>query len=634
MNTSLGIEFLRTVNEEGSRGWAQVYARVPFDDYELLEKGALFGVFGGKTADNWTEIEGELMEWVDEYFNKTEKAGEMTFFSAELREKYPDIDGVWMWVVPSSSGKRDLKMIKWGDAGVLLEREGREYNLTEEENRVIVGTAVEGDILRMWSGVLGSMFTEEEKSEKINEEVVMKYGNRMTEAREAGAGLFFVFGKYLPEKTKIVEEVQVPEKLEVVDEVKEEQEVKEELEKVDEDLAGDSIVGKVGVKEKIVGWWRKKGAMRGSEIRVDREGVDKRKKWAVFLGIVFLLILCVSLVTGSIKIKADREAKKWNDFSEPITKSIQEAKDLASINPSGAKKIMEDVKSTFAVQKAEFVNGKYKNEVVRLEEEINGAWVIASGEKQSQITELVNIQLVREGFVGERMSLIKDNTLLVTDSKMGIVASVTTTSKDIKVVAGKGEGLAWIDAMSDGSRVMVMNAKGVSVDGKESGGIVFDSAVNNPVTLGKFGSNVYILDAGNKEIFKYGAISDGYGDRTRWLKQNQSISVMPVDMVLDANVWVLGNDGTVEKFLRGAKEQFILNGVPEGTKATRIAIQQEGDGMAILDTTNGVVVLCGKETGNCSQQLKSEKLKTASDIEYDGSGNLLVLIAGVVASLK
>jgi len=625
VNTSLGINFFRTVNEEGSNGWAQVYARIPFDDYELSEKGALFGVVLGKPLETWADVEAAVMEWVDEYFNKVEEAGDLGSFAKSFKEKYPEVDGAWLWVVPKKDGGREIKTVRWGLSGVSLSRGGKEYDLAIDEGKIVRGMAVAKDRVTMWSGKLGEMIeVEEEKT--FDEEKVMSLGNRLAESREAAAGLFFDFDKQPAVQTEeVVEEV---EKSEQVTEV-----LAEKPEVETEDLAGEKLVGPAGVKDRLLNWWRKIRPLGRQDLRVNHGGGEKRKKWAVLLGVFFLILLSVSLVTGSLKIKADREAKKWREFSEPIMNNILEAQDLVKINPSGARKLVDDVRKTFDIQKAEFVKGKYKNEVATLEQKINDAWTITSGEKESQIEELVNIQLVRPGFVGERMSLTKAGSVLVLDSKLGIVVSAVTATKDIKVVAGKGEGLGWLDGLSDGSRVLILNSKGVSVNGKETGGIVFDMAVSKAVALGRFGANLYVLDSGNKEIYKYGAISDGYGDRTRWLKQDQTISVAPVDMAIDSDVWVLGDSGQVERFRRGVREQFTLSGVPEGAKTSKITVQMDGPSLAMLDTNSGMVIVCSKETGNCEQQLKSEKLKSASDIEYDGS-NLLVLFSGTVGVLK
>jgi len=637
VNTSLGIDFYRTVNEEGSNGWAQVYARIPFDDFELKEKGALFGVVLGKAAESWAEIEAEMMEWADEYFNKIEVGGDLGNFASGFKEKYPEIEGSWLWIVPKPDGNREIKTVRWGNSGVSLIRDGRDYELTTEEGKIIKGVAVGKDKLSMWSGGLGEMIKAEE-NKLFDEEKVMNFGNKMSESRMAAAGLFFDFDKVTKTETNAeAEEINLLEKpVEIAKEAIGSigvQTAANYEQNTTNDLAGEELVGPVKAKDKVVNWWRKITHSKNDDLIVDREGGQKRKRWAVLMGVLFLILLAVSLVSGSMKIKSDKEAKRWNEFSEPILKNIQDASDLVKINPSGARKLVDDVKKTFDVQKAEFMKGKYKDEVIVLETKINNAWTITSGEKESQIAELVNIQLVRPGFVGDRMSLIKSGSVLVVDEKMGTVVSAATASKDIKVVAGKGEGLGWLDAVSDGSRNLILSSKGVSVNGNETGGIVFDMTVNKAVALGRFGANVYVLDNGNKEIYKFGAISDGFGDRIRWLTQDQTISVNPVDMAIDSDVWVLGDTGMVERFRRGSREQFVLNGVVEGAKTSKIAVQIEGDGLAMLDTVNGSVIVCSKETGNCEKQLKSEKLKMATDIEYDGSV-LLVLVGGMIGALN
>lgn len=630
MNTSLGIDFFRTVNEEGSNGWAQVYARIPFDDFELYEKGALFGIIAGKPVENWADVEAEVMSWADEYFNKATVGGDLANFVVGFREKYPEVESAWLWVMPKSDGSRELKTVRWGLVGVNLTRGGREFDLTAGEGKIIRGLASVGDRLVMWSGKLGE-YLKTDEFKKVEQNEVMNLGNKLTESREAAAGLFFDFDKAKAPETTEKEEVE--EGFQKKEEPRESVVEEEVSQGKEEDLAGEELIGPVKAKDKLTNWWRKMSPGNRTVLKIDHEGVQKRKKWAVLMGVVFLILLVVSLISGSIKIAADREAKKWNEFAEPITKSIQEATDLVKINPSGAKKIIDDTRKTFDIQKAEFVSGKYKDQVASLETQLNNAWTVVSGEKESQIEELTNIQLVRPGFVGDRMSLIKDGSVLVVDKTLGTVVSAVLATKDIKVVAGKGEGMGWVDAISDGSNALILTEKGVSVNGGDTGGIVFDMAVSKAVSLGKFGANLYVLDAGNKEIYKYGAISDGYGDRIRWLAQDQSISVNPVDMAIDSDVWVLGDAGVVERFRRGVREQFSLSGVPEGIKTSRIAVQSEGSSLAMLDSVDGMVVVCSKDTGNCDQQLKSEKLKSATDIEYDGA-DLLVLANGVVGVLK
>jgi hypothetical protein len=353
----------------------------------------------------------------------------------------------------------------------------------------------------------------------------------------------------------------------------------------------------------------------------------------MFLGVVFLVLLGVSLVSGTMKIRSQAEEKRWSEFASPLEKNMADAVDLMKINPNGAKKLLEEVRTTFDLRKAEFATGKQKDKVSELEKKIGDAWVVVSGERSAVFEEKVDLSLTREGLIGERMSRVGAGKVLVVDTKMGAAVSADLESKSVKVVLGKGEGLGWIDGASDGTKTYILKQKGVTADEKEV--IVFDLAVSNPVALGRFGSSLYVLDAGNREIYKYGAVDGGFGERVRWLEQGVSVSgVSVVDMAIDSDVWVLAADGKVERYRRGARENFSLMGLPLETKAFRLAVWGEGAKLAILDRQAGVIAVCDKESGVCSAQLKQESLKSASDIEFDENGNLLVLMGGKIGVLK
>jgi hypothetical protein len=296
--------------------------------------------------------------------------------------------------------------------------------------------------------------------------------------------------------------------------------------------------------------------------------------------------------------------------------------------------LIEDVKVSFDLGKGRFLNSRFSKELSDLEKKINDGWTVASGEKESQVEEILKIDLVRQGFKGSRLGMQKVGQLLVLDSAMGVIMTAEVKTKDIKVVAGKGEGLGWVDAIGEGSRIMVLSNSGVrnAVTGADL--IKFDAAVAKPVTLGSFGGNLYVLDQGNKEIYKYSAVGEGFGDRIRWLKQGQSIGFEPVDLAMDSDIWVVSEKGQVERFRRGSKEQFSVSGLPAEIKVNRVAVEQDGTRLALLGSSSGVVVLCSKDTGVCSQILKSGRLIEASDIEFDGQGNLMVLMAGTVGIIK
>ncbi len=630
MNTGLGLSFWRIVNEEGSNGWAQIYAHIPFDDVELKTKGALFGVIFGEDKENWADRDAELMAWVEEYFNSLETSGELADFGNLWKEKYPNLVGVWVWV-NTVGGKRELRIAKWGNAGVVLTRNEKEFDFAKNlvEGKVMKGKIEQGDRLAIFTE--GVKQITKELSNSVEEDI-SKWNEELKERGNAAAGLIFDFGKLAEE----VEEDMVEEVVEMREESGEkevETPVRQESRSQERSLAENRFVGPIGMKEKMANWWMKLRPIESKGV-VERKVNVKRKKWAMLLGVLFLGLLVVSLVTGSIKMKKQSEMKKWQSFSEPIEKNLQEAVNLSAINSIGAKKIIEDVRVQFDTGKGEFINSKYKDALASLEKKIGDTWTSVSGEKESQIEEILRIDLVRQGFKGDRLGLIKDGQFFALDKQMGVIVTAEEKTKDIKVVAGKGEGLGWLDVAGDTSKVLVLSNTGIrnAVNGEDL--IKFDAAVARPIALGKFGANLYVLDQGNKEIYRYAAIESGYSDRVRWLKQDQSMSITPVDMAIDSDIWVVSETGQVERFRRGSKENFAVSGLVAGMKVVRIAAESEGKRIAMMDNISGLVVICEKETGNCNQTLKSGRLIGAGDIEFDTQGNLLVLTQGVVGIMR
>lgn len=633
MKTGLGLNFLRIVNEEGFDGWAQVYARVPFDDAELMKKGSLFGVIYSNDLDDWTSKEADIMTWVDQYFNEAVEP-DVSTIDNYLKEKYPDLSGVWMWV-NVEDGKRAIRIVKNREIGVWLWREGEKNDLGNQmvEGKTLKGSIMTGDKLVIWAGEMKPFLEEVENLD--SQETVVQVGDKLLKDNRGGASLVFDFTeidssneneeKIFSDGSLVTDsETPVLEHNSFVPVENPSREVPE--------MVSSNYVGQVGFKEKLYNWWNSKAQRRRSDISIGGV-VSKRKKMAMGLGVLFLILLAISIVSGSIKIKADSEQKRWSQFYEPIEKKRLEAEGLSSINLVGSRKMMEEVKTSFESGKGDFVNSKFKNQLVELENKINSTWATASGEKMSTLVTSVNIALVREGFNGKRLSLVEDKSFLALDEKMGLVVSADGATKDVKVLAGKGEGLGWIDVLHDGKRNLLLDSSGISVIETSKRISTFDDAVSRPIALGVFGANIYVLDQGNKEVYRYNNGTDSLGDRNRWLKQDESISKEPVDMSIDGDIWILEQENELERFRRGSKENFSLNGVPEKAMFSKVAVSAVDDKIALLDTANGSISVFKKEDGSFIEQLKMDGLREASDIEFDDEGGLWVLIKGVLGGI-
>ena len=635
MNKGLALRFLRVVNETGSNGWGQVYARMPFEDEEEVLRGALFGaVFSKGESDQ--EKESEMMVWVDEYYNGVEKGGDLGGFWTKFSGKFAGMDSVWVWM-SIEGGKRKIRMVRSGESGIVIQREGNRVEVIggAGEGKVITGDIKTGDEMVIWAGGLGDHLKDLEDKETDEEERVDGVVGKLIRDHTAAAGLVLRFGgselaEILDDQHQETTEESIYKPIEVQSWRNENIEDQSES-MVETEMVSDRLVGPVKPKDRVVNWWRRISSRSG--VVVGRRDVGK-KKMAVGLGLLFLILLLTSVVMGSVKIRSDREEAKWIAFSEPIEKKRLEAESLA-INMVGSKKLLEEARSAFEAGKGGFVNTKYKDRLAELETKLGQSWQKTSGEKQSELVNQINFDLVRPGFAGSKFVWDKDSNFLVVDGVLGIVARVETSQKEIKIIAGKGEGMGWIDVVAYGKTGFVLGNQGVGSVGTDVKMTNFDSAVNDPVALGIFGSNLYLLDRGNREIYKYVISGETIGERVRWLKQGETIEIStPSDMAIDGDVWLVGELGKVERFRRGVKENFTLNGAPTGAVFSRVAVEQDGERGAILDKTHGWVVLFKKEDGSFISQWLSDQFTEAADIEFDGEGKLWVLVKGMMAEVK
>lgn len=669
---NIALKFLRVVNEVGSNGWSQIYARMPFGKEEVTGKGALFGAVYSKGSGG-TDKEEQILVWADEFYNSVESPGDLAKLWTTFQEKFNGVDAVWVWVTVES-GKRKMRVVRDGESGVLIYRgeERAEIKDSLATDKVIAGEVDDGDKAIIWAGEMEKYLPILEKGEDNDEEKADKVIDKLNKDKVGAAGLILKFDKVQDDEEEEVETEIIKEKVskqENKEENKEEnkqgskeedkEKQKEELPKEDksmmsagpeiysreeaedkelireDDMDGmvsDRLVGPVKPRDKVSNWWRKISSRGG--LMVGQERSVKKKKMAVGLGLLFMILLVVSIVFGSIKLKADKEKKQWQSFSDPIEQQIAQAESLGKINQVGSKKILEDAKAAIDAGKAEFENGKFAGDLNTLEQKYQKVWQEVSGEKESQLVNQIDLGLIRQGFNGDRLALRSDGSFMVLDANLGVVASVMTDSKNEEIIAGKGEGAGWIDVTEVKKTGYILTSSGIGTIGSDVTMTPFDSAVAKPVALGEFGANIYVLDQGNQAIYRYSLVSGSIGERIPWLNQGESIEMTPVDMSIDGDIWLVGGGNEIDRYRRGAAENFAISGGPENAKYIRISVQQDGDNLAVLDKEHGWIVIFKKDGGTFVSQLVNEKFKQASDIEYDSNGKLWVLTSGTMAEAE
>ena len=84
--------------------------------------------------------------------------------------------------------------------------------------------------------------------------------------------------------------------------------------------------------------------------------------------------------------------------------------------------------------------------------------------------------------------------------------------------------------------------------------------------VASFAGNLYLLDTGASEVWKYPVITDGFGDRRRWLAAGITPDLSGViQFRVVGDIWFLTQSGKVERYSRGAPVKLALQGFPAST---------------------------------------------------------------------
>lgn len=627
MSSFFGVDFFRVVNEGLVDDWAQVYAKVPFEEDELISKGALFGVLRIKGGKKLVNKGSDIFLWLDEYFNQTKEKGDLRGLIEGLLKKNGELQAAWAWiVVDKETGERVVKSAAMNGGKVVIARDGQEVVLADRGmgERVVVGSLKAGDKLGLGVGGMVDRLGGLGNKKRLEEVVADLNEHFLEETERAVAGLLLEVKKGSEEAVARFQrqDVSVAPKVTLLDEseTSKPESLDGQVTEQEEVVSENRVVGPEGLKKKMVGYFLK-NFKRNKRIEIREEKGNKSR--VLWLGVVFLVLFVMSVAGGVVKSKREKVRTSWQSELSSWQKREDEAKSLVQINPVGARKLLMEVKKEVAEAEGVWVGTKYEKDWMEYKLELEKSWTEVSGEKRVEPKLFLGLNLIRSGLVGSRVVGLGEG-VGVLDLESGLMVKIGLEDKKAEVVASDKEK-KWKAVGGDEKREVFLTSDGLSLaDGKN--GVEFDAAVVDPIEVEVFGSGAYVLDAGAGEVWRFGLSGDSISDRRRWLEPDQEIGIGElVDMDIDGDIWVLGKKGEVSKLRRGNRERFSLEGKPENLVGDRIAVQPDGEKIAILDISGARVVIFNKESGEYLHQLIWDGFSKAKDVLYVEDGRMMVL---------
>jgi len=638
------IKVSKIVGMANEKSWSQVHVFISQPESgagaedKLASHGKLLAGLSFKVKKEDIEVSSfgtEIINRLQESFYSNESEGILKKVAQTMESLVAEfLSEVELNLVMVVMWKDYLYAGRIGGGKVFLKRGEAVVNLIEGEDgdvKVVSGEMKPKDKLMIGTRQFFEIVNEDKvkqvlekkEMEEVNEELGSLIGGKEESSQAAG-----VVAEVMGE----VEEIDEEEVEEQEDKDEDKDETMEKVEEKKTDVGGmrRRIKGALGgIFEMVAGLGRRKG----SDVYVGKGGVGKRQKSAGTVAIVLVLIFGLSLVLAGRKRQKTKEETRYNQVIEEVGYKYDEAQGLIDLNPLRAKSILVDSKGLIEEYKEEIdkdLPDELADYLSKIEEalgRVQREYVV------EQANEWFDFSLVKEGFKGNDWE-IEENLVWVWDKAQKTVVEVDLETKAARVVIGgdkvkEGDyvGLGGERGMVIGEKdkyITVINGdKGTVVD--EIGGEEWGRVVD---TVG-FGGNLYLLEGeAEGQIWKYLGVDSGVSGKRSYLSGDSYDLSEAVSMAIDGSVWVLFSDGTIAKYVRGAKDAFTVAGLDKPFNEPKaIFTSGEVDNIYVMDVKNTRVVVMSK-TGEYKAQYVWPGIAGVKDLVVSENEGKMFLLTG------
>ncbi len=351
--------------------------------------------------------------------------------------------------------------------------------------------------------------------------------------------------------------------------------------------------------------WRK--AVPGEH--VDHVAVKRSRSIQVVAVIAILLIgsITFSLLTGS----SNKNKEKVNLLVVSATQNLNEAKSIKSIDPNRATSLVNSAKKSTAEAKKLDPKDKrisdLESQEAKLLAEINRSYNVNKLTVVADFTKLVKDAKI------SRISL-NTGTITATDKENNNIYAVDISSETVSQVDGsfsKPNNIApfpsgYYVQSADGVFKLTTAGKSTSAGTASTWGDIVGAAT--------YQNNLYLLDKGKEEIWKYIATSTGLGSARAYLQGEKPILKDASGITIDSYVWIVTKKGEIFKIAIGKKQEFAITNMQEAfSNVVDIYTDSDSKNLYLLDQGKGRIVVISKD-GVYQSQYSNDQLHQATSL--------------------
>ena len=338
----------------------------------------------------------------------------------------------------------------------------------------------------------------------------------------------------------------------------------------------------------------------------------QQKTLTFFTVFVLGLILFWSVGLGYVRRSQESNQKKINLTKDLVNQKLSQAEEVSFLNMSSALNLIAD--SKVEVKKLDSLrSSNLAGQIEELDTMITQFENKILKKEEKKYSEFFDLTVDDKNAKGDKFYLEGDN-LLISDKGRGILYTLSLEKKSLDKDQSSEIKNSSNIALFEEKKYFYVEGSGVYqiVDSKTKKIIENDKDWGDIIDLIVFNGNIYLLDQGKDEIWKYLTTESGFGTKNSYFQSGQSIDLSKVySLSIDGSIYLAG-DSVLFKYTSGLRDGFTVE-LPNGNvNMTKIFASKDLEKLYGWDKKGGIVYVMGKN-GDYQEQINSKILSTATD---------------------
>jgi len=351
------------------------------------------------------------------------------------------------------------------------------------------------------------------------------------------------------------------------------------------------------------------------------------KKITLVIVVILVVVLIWSVIFGLQRRQQARIEKLVTASDDIITQKLNEATDISILNLSRAQILLSEAKQELEKLKQE-VKQPENEQIAQIEDKIAKyeKEIIKQEEQKPEV--FYDLKLINDTAEASAMFKFK-NSLVLLNSTKGEIYLIDIEKKSVEKT---------IDPVIKGSKLVALNSVGDIIFVNPSQGIfkIGDKKVtkvidkddqwSNLADFWIYNNNLYLVDDGKDEIYKYLVAENGFSGKTSYFKSGQAVKIdPPASIAIDTALYLVSGN-RINKYLAGVRDQFSPDLPDDNYSFDAIFTDNETNKVYLLDKKNSKIYIMSKN-GQYEKQIESGVIKSGLDfVVSEAQKSIYVLI--------